>query len=134
MLGKPQIQMQNRLQDSMPGICVARNQTRTRVCNRYDYRNTSTELTGVYWKWRQGPAGEERAPQAQECSFETDPMPSWKSTSRRPLGARHNCLRRPREGKTTMKEETTERKELCEMSKSLCSILTKVPESRASQQ
>lgn len=69
---------------------------------------TSTELTGVYWRWRQGPAGEERAPQAQKCSFEADPMPSWKSTARRPLGARHNCLRRPREGKTTMSDQSAQ--------------------------
>lgn len=69
MLGKPQIQMQNTfaLQDTMLGICVARNQRRVCVTDRSDYRNTSTELTGVYWKGRVLLVNKE------PHSFETDP-------------------------------------------------------------
>lgn len=92
MLGKTQIQTQNRLswQDTKPGISVVRNQRRARVCDRSDCRNASTEATEFTGK-------------ARSCWWIKNPTAGsgvqlWQATPRRLPGARHNCLGRPRDG------------------------------------
>lgn len=94
----------------MQGICVARKQRRARVCDRSDYKSTATELTGVYWKGKVLLVNKEAHSKLRSLALRLTPMPSWKSTPRRPLGARHNCLGRPREGEDNNEEESTERK------------------------